>query len=569
METLVECVPNFSEGRDPAVVDAIVRALLAGPDVYLLDQQMDVDHNRSVITLVGTRESVGKAAVRGIGEAAELIDLNHHQGTHPRLGATDVVPFVPITGVTLEDCVYIAEWVAEEAWRRFKVPTYLYEAAARRPERRNLENVRRGQFEGLREELQTNPARRPDFGDAALHPTAGATAVGARKFLIAFNINLNTPDVALAQAIAQKIRASSGGFACVKAMGVELKARHLTQVSMNLTDFETTSMGTVFDAVAKEAAAHGVTIAGSEIVGLVPRRALEDAAAHDLQLENFRPELIVENRLEQVLNQQASRGTPWHAPTTALRAMVEEFVSAVAAPTPMPGGGSVTALAAALAAALGEMVCGVSLKRKSLAAHHTTLEAARARLAAGRERLMENIDRDAQSYEGVMRAFKLPKTTDVEQAASNQAIEAASKAACSVPLETAEMAVAVERELAGLTGITIPQAASDLTVAAHLAQTARQGAMENVRANLASVHDEEWLRETEARLRSARDHLTYGPQYSIRRPVKPPPGTQQSFVPLGFGRRRTADPNDGGSALRLLPLCRPALPSRSAKSALY
>ena len=208
MQTLIECVPNFSEGRDVAVVEAIVRTLLAGPDVYLLDQEMDADHNRSVVTFVGTRESVGEAALRGIGEAAERIDLNHHQGAHPRLGATDVVPFVPLAGVTLEDCVRIAEWVAEETWRRYRIPTYLYEAAARRPERVNLENIRRGQFEGVREEIGSNPARLPDFGEAALHPTAGATVVGARKFLIAYNINLNTPDVAVAKAIAKKIRAS-------------------------------------------------------------------------------------------------------------------------------------------------------------------------------------------------------------------------------------------------------------------------------------------------------------------------------------------------------------------------
>ena len=199
MQTIVECVPNFSEGRDAKKVEAIIAALLAGPEVYLLDQEMDADHNRCVITLVGTRESVGEAALRGIGKAAELIDLTKHQGAHPRLGATDVVPFVPVAGVTLDDCVRIAEWVAEEAWRRFQIPTYLYEAAARKPERKNLENIRRGQFEGLREEVRTNPERLPDFGEAALHPTAGATVVGARKFLIAYNINLNTPDVAAGQ----------------------------------------------------------------------------------------------------------------------------------------------------------------------------------------------------------------------------------------------------------------------------------------------------------------------------------------------------------------------------------
>jgi glutamate formiminotransferase len=514
MQTLIECVPNFSEGRDPAVVEAIVRALLAGPDVYLLDREMDADHNRSVITFVGTRESVGKAALRGIAEAADLIDLNHHQGAHPRLGATDVVPFVPLAGVTLEDCVRIAEWVAEETWRRFKIPTYLYEAAARQPERINLENIRRGQFEGVREEIGTNPARHPDFGEAALHPTAGATVVGARKFLIAYNINLNTPDVALAKAIAKKIRASSGGFSCVKAMGVELKARNLAQVSMNLTDFETTSLATVFEAVAQEAAALGVQVVGSEIVGLVPRQAFDDAAVHFLRVENFRPELIVENRLEQILADRNSKfedrksnvdqstidNRQSSMPQAPLRAMIEEFVNTVAAPTPTPGGGSVAALAGALAAGLGEMVCGVSLKRKSLGAHHLALEATRARLAALRERLMETVDRDAQSYEAVMRAFKLPKSTEAEQTARQQAIEAASKQASVVPLETAELAAAVVREVASLAGITIAQAASDLRVASSLAETARRGGIENVQANLPGVRDESWLRDIEARL---------------------------------------------------------------------
>ena len=514
MQTLIECVPNFSEGRDPAVVEAIVRALLAGPDVYLLDREMDPDHNRSVLTFVGTRESVGKAALRGIGEAAELIDLNHHQGAHPRLGSTDVVPFIPLAGVTLEDCVHIAEWVAEETWRRFKIPTYLYEAAARKPERVNLENIRRGQFEGVREEIGSNPARRPDFGEAALHPTAGATVVGARKFLIAYNINLNTPDVAVAKAIAKKIRASSGGFPCVKAMGVELKVRNLAQVSMNLTDFETTSLTKVFDAVSLEAAALGVQVVDSEVVGLVPRQALVDAAAQSLRVENFRPELIVENRLDQVLKDRNSKSETRNSnvgpsstgdlqsqrPQGPLRAMVEEFVNAVAAPTPAPGGGSAAALAGALAAGLGEMACGVSLKRKSLGTHHPTLEAARARLAALRERLLEIIDLDAQSYEAVMRAFKLPKSTEVEQAAHYQAIEASSKQASMVPLETAELAVEVARELATLKAITIPQAASDLGVASNLAETARRGGIENVWANLPGVRDEPWLREIQARL---------------------------------------------------------------------
>jgi glutamate formiminotransferase / formiminotetrahydrofolate cyclodeaminase len=514
MDTLVECVPNFSEGRDPAKVEAIIKALLAGPDVYLLDQEMDADHHRSVITLVGTRESIGEAALRGIGRAAELIDLNQHQGAHPRLGATDVVPFVPVTGVTLEDCVRIAEWVAEEAWRRFQIPSYLYEAAARRPDRQNLENIRRGQFEGVRQEVLTNPDRLPDFGpklgEGGLHSTAGATVVGARKFLIAYNINLNTPDTSLAKSIARKIRASSGGFPCVKAMGVDLKARNLAQVSMNLTDFETTGIGVVFDAVGREAAAHGVEVVGSEIVGLVPRRALEDAAVHYLKVENFRPELVLENRLERVLAQGARSDTlsrtegpeAVETPVPAAGRLAEGFVAAVAAPTATPGGGSVSALAGALAAALGEMVSGLTLRRKSFAAHHNRVEESSQRLSELRKRLLENVDHDAASYDAVVSAMRLPKSTPAEQALRAQALEQASKTAALVPLETAELVAEVETAVEGLGALTIPQAASDLAVALALTEAARRGALENVRVNLPSISDLGWRAGVEGRLRA-------------------------------------------------------------------
>src|SRR5450432_4771102 len=243
MSTLVECVPNFSEGRDKAKVDAIVEAMKID-GVYLLDREMDGDHNRCVITLVGGREAIQEAAIRGVGKAAELIDLTKHQGAHPRMGAADVVPFIPIEGVTLEDCVAIARKVGEEIWKRFKIPVYLYESAAQKPERQNLENVRRGQFEGIREEVKTNPARRPDFGNAELHPTAGATVVGARKFLVAYNVYLNTPDVDIAKKIGKAVRFSNGGLRYVKGMGVGV--RGLAQVSMNLTDTDQTPIARVY-----------------------------------------------------------------------------------------------------------------------------------------------------------------------------------------------------------------------------------------------------------------------------------------------------------------------------------
>jgi glutamate formiminotransferase len=286
---LIECVPNFSEGRDASTVGAIEDALASSEGVRILRSERDTDHNRSVITLAGPPDAVAEAALRGIAVAVERIDLRQHQGVHPRMGAADVVPFVPLEGATLADCVAIAHRTGEEVWKRFHVPVYFYEAAARTPERRMLENCRRGGFE--------NPNIAPDVGGPELHPTAGACIVGARKILVAFNINLATEDVAIARAIARKIRASSGGMPFLKALGLPLAERGLAQVSMNLTDFEQTPLHVVFEAVAREAALYGVEIAGSEIIGLIPEKALEDAAVHFLKCENFEPGLVLENRL--------------------------------------------------------------------------------------------------------------------------------------------------------------------------------------------------------------------------------------------------------------------------------
>ena len=301
MRRLVECVPNFSEGRDPAKVGAIAAAIGSVAGIFILDRALDPDHNRSVITFVGSLESVGEAALRGVARAVELIDLNQHRGAHPRVGAADVVPFVPLQDVTLEDCVALARRVGQQIGQQLGVPVYLYEAAAARPERRNLENIRQGQFEGLREQIASREERHPDFGERRVHPTAGATVVGARKFLIAYNIVLNTPDVAIAKKVARAVRASSGGLPHVKAMGVELKTRNLAQVSMNLTDFEQTPIHRVFQAVESEAARYGAAVLDSEIVGLIPSKALEMTSASYLKITNFGPQLILENRLAAVL----------------------------------------------------------------------------------------------------------------------------------------------------------------------------------------------------------------------------------------------------------------------------
>ena len=294
---IVECVPNFSEGRDEGKVTAIAAAIASVPETVVLDITLDPDHNRSVITFAGPPGAVAEGALRAVATAVETINLTRQSGVHPRIGAADVVPFVPLQGITLAECAELAVRVGEQIWRRLGVPVYLYEAAARRPDRVNLEDVRRGGFEQLRELARTDPARHPDFGDAGLHPTAGASVVGARKFLVAFNINLNTPDVKLAREIAKKIRASSGGLPFVKAMGVRLASRDLAQVSMNLTDFERTPVHTVFAAVRDEAARQGVAVASSEIVGLIPRGALEGSEEWLPTVANFNAELIIENRL--------------------------------------------------------------------------------------------------------------------------------------------------------------------------------------------------------------------------------------------------------------------------------
>lgn len=295
-DTLIECVPNFSEGRDSAKIDAIVSAIRKAGAV-VLDRTSDSDHNRSVVTFAAPAGVIEEAAFQAVRQAAASIDLRRHSGVHPRIGAADVVPFVPLRGVTLEDCALLAERTGRRIWEELGVPVYLYEAAALRPQCRNLADIRRGNFEGLREAVRTDPERRPDFGGPELHPSAGAVVVGARKFLIAFNVNLATSDLEIARRIARKIRFSSGGMPGVKAMGVMLASHNLAQVSMNLTDFEQTPPHVAFDAVRAEAEREGVGIAASELIGLIPQKALEMAAAYYLRLDGFTSGQVIENRL--------------------------------------------------------------------------------------------------------------------------------------------------------------------------------------------------------------------------------------------------------------------------------
>jgi glutamate formiminotransferase/formiminotetrahydrofolate cyclodeaminase len=462
---LIECVPNFSEGRDVEKVAALADAARSVAGVVMLDREMDADHNRSVLTFAGPPEAVSEAAIRAVGKAVELIDLTRHSGVHPRIGAADVVPFVPIEGVTIEECARIAERVGEEIWRRFQVPVYFYEAAARRPDRVNLENIRRGQFEGLRDEVAINAERAPDVGEARLHPTAGATAVGARKFLIAYNINLGTPDVEIAKRIAKAIRFSSGGFRYVKAMGVPLRSRNLAQVSMNLTDLEQTPVHRVFEAVRVEAERYGVPVVGSEIVGLIPKKALEMTAEFYLRVENFRPDIVLENRLA-----EAGAGGG-----------LDEFLEALASPAPTPGGGSASAAAGAMAAALGAMIARL--------AHRADYD-----FEADRMFLAAAVERDAEAFRGVMAAYKMPR------AERGPFVEDALHKAAEAPMEVAERAYRLGGRLEALLRQAPAKFASDVETARALAGAALMGSLANVRINLSSIQDEAFRKSMEQRI---------------------------------------------------------------------
>ena len=303
---LIECVPNFSEGRNLARIDAIEQAISAVPGVLLLHRTSDPDHNRTVITFAGGREAVIEGAVRAADKAAQLIDLNQHRGVHPRVGALDVLPFIPLEGATIELCADLSRQAAARIWNELGIPVYFYQAAASRPDRVQLEDVRRGQFEYLREAVLFEESKQPDLGGPSLHPTAGAVIAGARKILIAYNINLKTADLELAKFIAKRIRASSGGLPGVKALGLPLETRGLVQVSMNLTDFEVTPPHVVYAEVTRLAASRGVQVAESELIGLMPRRAVEMAAGHLLKLSNFDSQCIIENRIQTLLSQAHS-----------------------------------------------------------------------------------------------------------------------------------------------------------------------------------------------------------------------------------------------------------------------
>lgn len=468
---LVECVPNFSEGRRPEVVHAIRDAIQGINGVTILDVSSDASHNRTVITFVAPLANAVDAALAGIREARDRIDLTAHTGEHPRIGATDVVPFIPLEGSTMEDCIGLARELGARVGAELGIPVYLYERAASRPSRENLADVRRGEFETLLTEIGTNPDRDPDFGPQACHPTAGAVAIGARPFLVAYNIYLGpSANLPVAKKVAKSVRGSSGGFKYVKGLGLDVDGQ--AQVSMNLVDTIQTPMHHVFDFVRQEAESQGVNVTWSEIVGLVPEKALFDAAASHLQLTKFTPGQV----LEQKVREATSGGTS-----------VDAFLSSFASSDPVPGGGSAAAHAGALGAALIQMVAGLTIGKKKYASVEWEMKEISLQAAALSNKLSALVERDAEAFAAVSEAYKLTKESESEKIAREIAVDKALLGAAEIPLETARACCEVVRLAVACAERGNQNAVTDAGVAALLADSGARGAAYNVLVNLKSL----------------------------------------------------------------------------------
>ncbi len=475
---IVECIPNFSEARRRSVIDEILGEIESVDGIRVLDQHSDIDHNRTVVTFVGPPEPVEEAAYQAIAKAAQLIDLDSHQGEHPRIGATDVVPFVPISGVTMVECVEMARRLGKRVGERLKIPVYLYEEAAARPERTNLEDIRRGQYEGLKEEIGENPAREPDFGPARL-TGAGATVIGARQPLIAFNVYLTTDDVAIANKIARAVRHSSGGLRFVKSMGVLVDGR--AQVSMNLTNFRRTPMARVVELIRREASRYGVLVHHSELVGLVPNQAVVDAAVWYMQMDQFEEEQILETRL---FDSTLSPGLEGQPETSV------SFLEELASGEPTPGGGSASAYSAALAASLVAMVGRVTVGKKKYADVEGDMWPLIEEASELQSLMKQAVAKDAEAFEAYMKARRLPRDTAQQKEDRIQAIQAASINAAEIPLHVARSAVQILRLAVRAAEMGNVNAISDAGTAAALAQAALKGAGLNVRINLLGLEKE-------------------------------------------------------------------------------
>ena len=486
---LVECVPNFSEGRREEVIESIADAIRKTPGVTLLDVESNPDHNRSVISFVGEPGPVKDAALASSQKAIELIDLRNHKGEHPRMGAVDVVPFVPLSGATMEDCVTLARAFGQEFAEKFHVPVFLYEEAATVPERRNLADVREGEFEGLREKIGKDPAKKPDFGPENIHLTAGATAVGAREILIAFNVNLGTSNLDIAKKIAHQLRAKDGGLAYVKALGFELKERGIVQVSMNLTNYRKSQVFKAYELVKLFADRHGVPVIGSEVVGLAPMDSLVDSAEFYLRLENFSGDQVLERKLF------APR------PSTLTDRSLAVFSEEVASKQATPGGGSVSAYMGALAAGLLCMVARITLGKKEPPPGAERLNEVVKEGEDLRQKLLRLVVEDTEAFDLVMKAFKLSKD---QLETRKKTIEEATIKASEIPLSTLDCSVKVLRLAYEVAEKGSTNALSDVVTAVSAARAAVEGAASNVLINLASLSDQKYVEKISRRVSDLR-----------------------------------------------------------------
>lgn len=491
---LVECVPNFSEGQRREVIDAIVGEARS-KSVKVLDIESDTDHNRSVLTFVGSPDAVKEAALAVSAKAIELIDLNKHRGQHPRMGAVDVIPFIPISDISMEECVRLAREFAQEYASRFKVPVFLYEEAAARPDRKNLADVRKGEFEGLRDEIGKNPDKTPDFGPNAIHPTAGATAIGARQILIAYNINLATNNLDIAKRIARQVRGKDGGLSAVKALGFELKDRGIVQVSMNMVDYKASQLFKAFELVRTLADQYGVSVLDSEVVGLVPMEALADSAEFYLRLHGFSKDQILERKLAE------------KADGTLVSMDLSAFANEVASDKPIPGGGSVAAYTGAMAASLVCMVSRLTLKKTENEKLQSNTKAILEEGAALEQRLITLVDEDSKSFATLMEAYRLPKTTEQEKQTRSAQIQSRLKYAADVPLATSENCARTLSLTRSLSELANENVLSDLQTALFLAHASAMGALANVEINLASIKDEEYQKETGYKIEEIRKRI--------------------------------------------------------------
>lgn len=477
---IVECIPNISEGRNQEVIETIVDELRDVQGVQLLDVEPDKDHNRTVITFIGEPEACVEAAFRITKKAAELIDLNQHKGEHPRIGATDVIPFVPIMGVTMEECIILAEKLGKRIAEELQIPVYLYEEAAKKPERKDLAVIRKGEFEGLKEDIKKNPDRAPDFGKPELHPTAGATVVGARLPLIAFNVNLNSTDVKIAKKIAKGIRFKDGGYRYVKAMGFDIKEKGYVQVSMNLTNFNGTPIFRVFETIKSEAERYGTSIRGSEIIGLVPMDALIDCAEYYLRLTSFKRTQILENRIFGLKEDKL------------MEMRCSSFISELSSESPAPGGGSASAFSCAMGAALVAMVARLTLKKKKYSEVKEQVQAIMKRADGLRSEFVKLVDKDTEAFNDVMKALKMPEETPEERETKEKAYTEALKRAVEVPLTTMKIGIEVLELAKSIATIGNKNAISDAGCAGRMACAGVRGAYYNVLANLKEIKDLEF-----------------------------------------------------------------------------